>query len=70
MDDFTIKQLETLIWSMSRFVKAQNKQLEDPHRLVLQELVDRVKTKAPSMKPRGVAFAIDSIANLDTGVSH
>jgi hypothetical protein len=28
------------------------------------KLVQRVKTKSPSMKGRGVAFAVESIANL------
>jgi len=32
---------------------------------VISEIIDRVKAKAASMKPRGVAFAIESIANLE-----
>jgi hypothetical protein len=28
-------------------------------------LIEKVKTKSPSMKPRGVAFAVESIANLN-----
>lgn len=40
-------------------------ELPAPYQLVINEIIDRVKTKAPSMKPRGVAFAIESIANLD-----
>lgn len=31
----------------------------------LTALIQKVKTKAPSMKPRGVAFVIESIANVD-----
>ena len=27
-------------------------------------MIDRVKTKSPSMKARGVAFAIEAIANV------
>jgi hypothetical protein len=33
--------------------------------VVLSALVDRVAAKTASMKPRGVAFAIESITNLD-----
>jgi hypothetical protein len=31
----------------------------------LNALIDKVKTKSPSMKPRGVAFAIESITALE-----
>jgi hypothetical protein len=68
IEDFTLKQLETLIWSMSRYVSSQGKKPSDlpqPYQLVLNQLVEKVRLKTASMKPRGVAFAIESIANLD-----
>lgn len=58
-DDFTVKQLETLIWALSRYSKVAG---EVPP--VANEIIERVKTKAASMKPRGVAFAIESIASM------
>jgi hypothetical protein len=68
IEDFTLKQLETLIWSMSRYVSSQGKKPSDlpqPYQIVLNQLVEKVRLKTASMKPRGVAFAIESIANLD-----
>eukprot|EP00347_Sterkiella_histriomuscorum_P005947 403354650 len=73
MNELTIKQLETLIWSFSRNQKSlyENKKnlklqdLPEYQRLTIEKLIDRVRQKAPSMKPRGVAFAIESMQNLD-----
>lgn len=67
-EDFTIKQLETLVWALSKYVKTQDKPTKDlpqPYQIVIAEIIDKASTKAPSMKPRGVAFAIESIANLE-----
>ena len=32
---------------------------------VILDLIHKIKTKSPSMRARGIAFAIDSIANLN-----
>ena len=53
---------------MSRYVSSQGKKpsdLPEPYQMVLNQLVEKVRLKTASMKPRGVAFAIESIANLD-----
>jgi hypothetical protein len=53
---------------MSRYVSSQGKKpsdLSQPYQIVLNQLVEKVRLKTASMKPRGVAFAIESIANLD-----
>ena len=68
MEDFTLKQYETLIWSISRYLKTLNKSIQEipeTYQQVIYRLVDKVKMKTASMKPRGVAFAIESIANLE-----
>ena len=73
LERFSIKQLEVILWSLSRKhmahhpegrQKAKIDEMEDYQRKVLQALVDRIKTKSPSMRPRGVAFAIEAFANL------
>lgn len=39
-------------------------EMEGYKKEVLDALVDRIKTKSPSMRARGVAFAIEAFANL------
>ncbi|CDW77722.1 UNKNOWN [Stylonychia lemnae] len=73
INEFTLKQLETLIWAFSRNHKSIYEEkkylkfidLPDYQKFTLEKLIDRVRTKAPTMKARGVAFAIESIQNLD-----
>lgn len=53
---------------MARYVKTLNKpisELPEPYQAVIHRLIDKVKMKTASMKPRGVAFAIESIATLE-----
>ena len=67
-EDFTIKQLETLIWALSRYVKTLDKpthELPAPYQVVIAEIIEKTAIKAASMTPRGVAFAIESMANLE-----
>ena len=65
LNAFTLKQLETVIWSLSKhFVnnKLTLQQLPEESRKVVMGLVERVRVKTASMKPRGVAFAIEAIS--------
>ena len=69
IDNFSIRQLELLLWSVSRkhlahHPEARLKDWDVYQRETLTLLADKVKDKAASMRPRGVAFAIESLANL------
>lgn len=64
VDQFTIAQLEILIWAVSKRSQAQFAQNSDLVKKATLVLIDRVRIKAPSMKARGIAFAIEAIANI------
>jgi hypothetical protein len=60
MDDLSLKQLETLIWSVS-------KRPEEEiilHSETVNLLIKKVAAKSASMKARGISFAVEAIANL------
>ena len=71
--DFSIKQMEILLWSVSRKHMAHHpdcgiselSDFEPYQQEVILGLIHKIKTKSPSMRARGIAFAIDSIANLN-----
>lgn len=65
IDQFTIAQLETLIWAVSKRNQAQFAENIDLVKKASLAVIDRVRIKAPSMKARGVAFAIEAIANIN-----
>lgn len=81
IEKFSIKQLEILLWSVSRMPEEDKVKLKLEETLAqsqidqeevdalrqkyLDLLVTQVRVKSPSMRPRGVAFAIESLANLD-----
>jgi hypothetical protein len=72
-NDFSVKQMEILLWSVSRKHMAhhpdckitQLSDFEPYQQKVILDLIHKIKTKSPSMRARGIAFAIDSIANLN-----
>lgn len=73
VEDFSIKQLEILLWSISRKHLAHNpngrgnstiSEMAEYEQESILKLVNVIKNKSASMKPRGVAFAIESFANL------
>ena len=66
--------MEIILWSFSRNQKAHDvnfrkasdfQDFEIYQQEVLEALIQRIKVKSPSMRPRGVAFAIESLANLN-----
>jgi hypothetical protein len=69
-NEFSIKQMEILLWSLSRKHLAHHPDckisvltdFELYQQKVMIELIEKIKTKSPSMRARGIAFAIDSIA--------
>jgi hypothetical protein len=71
---FSIKQLESLLWSFSRGhlahwqesegVKSSIKDFKPEHQVVILALCHQVMQKSASMRPRGVAFAIESLCQL------
>lgn len=73
IDNFSIKQLEILLWSESRVQANEgSEEIEtvDEDDVKLREeylglLIDKIRLKSPSMRPRGVAFAIEALANLN-----
>ena len=73
MDSMSIRQLEMLLWSFSRKhlahhpqarLKTQLSQMQDYEQQTVVKLIDHIKQKSPSMRPRGIAFAIEAISNL------
>ena len=64
IDQFTIAQLETLIWAVSKRSQAQFAENNELVQKTTLAVIEKVKIKAPSMKARGVAFAIEAIANI------
>jgi hypothetical protein len=54
IDLFTTSQLETLLWSLS-----------SRHKSPIDAVKKRVLSKVASMKPRGVAFAVEAFSNID-----
>ena len=74
MDKFSIKQLEILLWSFSRKHLAHHpkarlnttiEELPAYQGETLKKLCDKIKTKSPSMRARGIAFAIEAFSNLN-----
>ena len=66
-NEFTLKQLETIIWALAKKgQKAQKKFIdhEEYQRKTIEAIIDKVQQKAPSMKGRGVAFAVESLCIL------
>jgi hypothetical protein len=73
MDSMSIRQLEMLLWSFSRKhlahhpqarLKTQLSQMQEYEQQTVVKLIDHIKQKSPSMRPRGIAFAIEAISNL------
>lgn len=74
LEDFTTNQLELVLWSLSRKHLAHHQALQgykskldhynEHHQLILRRLCKQVTQKSPSMKPRGIAFATESLCNL------
>ena len=69
LDNFSLKMLEVIIWSLSRKHLAHHPGgrtlgYSEQEMVVINKLVDLVKSKSASMKSRGVAFAIEAISNL------
>jgi hypothetical protein len=60
MNDLSLKQLETLIWSIS---KRPEQDVID-HTETVNLLIKKVAAKSASMKARGISFAVEAIANL------
>ncbi len=54
IDEFTTSQLETLLWSLISRPNAP-----------INAIKKRVLGKVASMKPRGVAYAVEAFSNLD-----
>ena len=74
VDNFSIKQLEILLWSFSRKhlahhpaarLKSTLDELPEYQSETLKKLIDKIKTKSPSMRARGIAFAIEAFSNLN-----
>lgn len=66
-DQLTIRQLETVMWSLSR--ELTDKRVTDVRQLgddmnVLQAVIDRVRVKSPSMRARGLAFTAEALAEF------
>jgi len=73
IEEFSIKQLELLLWSFSRKHMAHNPKgrvntkvadMLPYEQQAILSLVNVIKNKSASMKPRGVAFAIEAFSNL------
>jgi len=60
MEELSLKQLETLIWSVSKRPE------EDivSHAETVNMLIKKVAAKSASMKARGISFAVEAIATL------
>ena len=69
VDKLTVKQLEIVIWALAKRLTSQehkplteeNSELE---RECLIQLCDVLKMRSASMKPRGVAFAVEAITSV------
>lgn len=73
LQSLSVRQLEILLWSLSRKhmahhpqarLKTQLSQMQDYEQETVIRLIDQIKQKSPSMRPRGIAFAIEAISNL------
>ncbi len=62
-EEFTLKQLEILIWSLSKRLNGRciDKELMTE---TCRTIIKRVQIKSASMKPRGVAFAVEAISSI------
>ena len=62
-DNFTVSQLEMLMWSLSKRI---NSKCHYPEKMAkaADAIMQRVLVKSASMKPRGVAFAAEAICQL------
>ena len=74
IEKFSVKQLEILLWSLSRRHLAHHQEARANHqindmpeyqRYATNKLIEKIKQKAPSMRPRGIAFAIEAMTNLN-----
>ena len=66
---FTVKQLEVVIWAVAKRLDSEWKEaLSETNKDLLQEcqlkLIDVLKSRSASMKPRGIAFAIEAVSNI------
>ena len=65
----TVKQLEVVIWAVAKRLRSEwTEPLSEGNHALLKEcqvqLIDVLKSRSASMKPRGVAFAIEAVSSI------